>query len=64
VKDGSIRKDVGDLKSVAIVLWGFTHGVLQLAATKPNVLAHEGVQTAPMLEQALLMATRSIAATE
>jgi len=62
VKDGSIRKDVGDLKAVAIVLWGFTHGVLQLAATKPNILAHDGVQTRPLLEQALVMATRSIAA--
>lgn len=61
VKDGSIRKDVGDLKTVAIVLWGFTHGVLQLAATKPNILAHDGVQTTALLEQALLMATRSIA---
>jgi TetR/AcrR family transcriptional regulator len=63
VKDGSIRADVGDLKTVAIVLWGFTHGVLQLAATKPNILAHEGVQPRQLLEQALVMATRSIAAT-
>jgi AcrR family transcriptional regulator len=62
VKDGSIRKDVGDLKAVAIVLWGFMHGVLQLAATKPNILAHDGVQTGTLLEQALVMATRSIAA--
>src|SRR5215469_181641 len=62
VKDGSIRKDVGDLQAVALILWGFTHGVLQLAATKPNILAHAGVQTRPLLEQTLVMATRSIAA--
>jgi AcrR family transcriptional regulator len=61
VKDGSVRSDVGDLKSVAIVLWGFTHGVLQLAATKAKVLARDGVEQRDLLEQALIMATRSIA---
>lgn len=64
VKDGSIRSDVGDFKTVALVLWGFMHGVLQLATTKPNILAHDGVQTGTLLQQALLMATRSVAATE
>jgi TetR/AcrR family transcriptional regulator len=62
VKDGSVRADVGDLKAVAIVLWGFTHGVLQLAATKAKVLARDGVETRELLEQALVLATRSIAA--
>jgi len=62
LKDKSVRADVGDLKAVAIVLWGFTHGVLQLAATKAKVLARDGVETRHLLEQALVMATRSIAA--
>jgi AcrR family transcriptional regulator len=62
VKDGSVREDVGDLKAVAIALWGFTHGVLQLAATRAKVLARDGVETRQLLEQALVMATRSIAA--
>ncbi len=61
VADGSVRTDVGDLKTVAIVLWGFTHGVIQLSATKANVLAHAGVQTKQLLDQTLVMATRSIA---
>ena len=63
VKDGSVRPDLADLKVTAIVLWGFTHGVLQLAATKAKVLERDGVQTRDLLEQALVMATRSIAAT-
>lgn len=62
LKDGSVRQDIGDLKATAIVLWGFTHGVLQLAATKAKVLERDGVSTRELLEQALVMATRSIAA--
>jgi AcrR family transcriptional regulator len=61
IKDGSVRSDIGDLKATAIVLWGFTHGVLQLAATRRKVLERDGVQTRDLLEQALAMATRSIA---
>ena len=37
-RDGSIRPDVGDPKVVSTALWGFMHGVLQLASTKANVL--------------------------
>jgi AcrR family transcriptional regulator len=62
IRDGSIRADVGNLKAVAMVLWGFTHGILQLAATKANLLAHDGLQTRQLMDQAMLMATRSIAA--
>ncbi len=61
-RDGSVRTDVGDLKAVATVLWGFTHGVIQLAATKANLLAHDGLDARQLLDQAMVMATRSIAA--
>ena len=62
VRDGSVRADVGDLKTTAFVLWGFTHGVIQLAATKSQVMAEEGIQAKQLMDQTLLMATRSIAA--
>jgi AcrR family transcriptional regulator len=62
VRDGSVRADVGDLKTVAFILWGFTHGVIQLAATKSRVLAEEGIQARELMDQTLKMATRSIAA--
>ena len=62
IADGSIRADVGDPKVVSTVLWGFMHGVLQLAATKANVVAHEGVNIKELVDQALLMATRSVEA--
>jgi AcrR family transcriptional regulator len=61
MQDGSIRADAGDPKIVSTALWGFMHGVLQLASTKANHLAHEGIATRELVEHALLMATRSIA---
>lgn len=62
VRDGSIRADVGPPMLVSITLWGFMHGVIQLAATKTNVLAHDGVAAQSLFEQALEMATRSLVA--
>jgi TetR/AcrR family transcriptional regulator len=60
IRDGSIRPDVGDPRVVSNVLWGFTQGVLQLAATKANVLLHHGVTVKDLVEHALVMATRSL----
>jgi len=62
IEDGSIRADVGDPKLVSTALWGFMHGVLQLASTKANHLAHDGIATRELVEHALLMATRSVSA--
>jgi AcrR family transcriptional regulator len=62
IRDGSIRSDVGDAKVVSTVLWGYMHGVLQLASTKANVLAHDGVNIKALVDQALVMATRSLEA--
>jgi AcrR family transcriptional regulator len=62
IADKSIRADVGNPKVVSTALWGFMHGVLQLAATKANHLAHDGLTTRELVEHALLMAQRSIEA--
>jgi hypothetical protein len=62
MRDGSIRADAGDPRLVSTALWGFMHGVLQLASTKANHLAHDGVTTRDLVEHALVMATRSIEA--
>jgi len=62
VRDGSIRADVGEPKAVATVLWGFTHGILQLASTKARLLAADGLEARQLLDQAMLMSTRAIAA--
>ncbi|MBS0581261.1 MAG: TetR/AcrR family transcriptional regulator [Proteobacteria bacterium] len=60
VKDGSIRSDLGNRMVAATALWGFTHGVVQVAATKAKVL--NGVQQRELLDLTLRMATRSLAA--
>ncbi|MGC4075157.1 MAG: TetR/AcrR family transcriptional regulator [Nibricoccus sp.] len=41
VRDGTIRPDLGDPGKVAISLWGLTHGVLQLHATKQTVIGQK-----------------------
>jgi hypothetical protein len=61
IRDGSVRPDVGPPAVVSVTLWGFMHGVIQLAATKANVIAHDGVDTRTLLDHALVMATRALA---
>ncbi len=43
LRDGSVRPDVGDPMLLAVTLWGFTHGIIQLAIAKSNELARFGV---------------------
>jgi len=62
VRDGSIRPDIGNPMLVATTLWGFTHGVVQLASTKAKLLAHHGVDGRALLDEAMELATRSLAA--
>lgn len=60
IADGSVRVDAAPLLT-AVTLWGFMHGALQLASTKANVLAQDGVSASQLLDHALLLATRSVA---
>ncbi len=62
IADGSVRADLGDPKLVANVLWGFTHGVIQLVATKGQFLAADGVDARQLMDQALTMATHALEA--
>ncbi len=43
LRDGSIRADVGDPMLLAVTLWGFTHGIIQVAMAKGNELTRYGV---------------------
>lgn len=63
IRDGSIRSDVGNPLAAATTLWAFTHGAIQIANTKAKVLAHHGVDGRQLLDQAMVMAARSLAAT-
>lgn len=63
IRDGSIRKDLGDRDLTAITLWGVMHGIIQLIATKAALLAHDGISPEQLVRHALQMARRSLAAT-
>jgi AcrR family transcriptional regulator len=43
IRDGSIRKDSGDPLLLALTLWAFTHGIIQIAMAKGTDLARRGV---------------------
>jgi AcrR family transcriptional regulator len=53
--DGSVRPDLGDPKVTAIALWGFSHGLIQIAMNKAHVLAHENIAVPQLIEQAIRM---------
>lgn len=64
IEDGSVRRDVGPPALVAITLWGFMHGIIQIIATKGEVLAHKGAGGKQLVENALMMATRALQKTD
>jgi hypothetical protein len=43
IRDGSIRADVGDPMLLALSLWAFTHGIIQIAMAKGSDLTRRGV---------------------
>jgi TetR/AcrR family transcriptional regulator len=62
VRDGSIRSDLGNRIVAATALWGFTHGVIQVASTNAKLITLSGMPTRELLQQTLRMSTRALAA--
>jgi AcrR family transcriptional regulator len=60
ITDGSIRPDLGSPDAVAIALWGFMHGVIQIANTKGALLALRNTDTLQLYEQALALMRRAL----
>lgn len=54
-RDGTIRSDLGDLQVTSRVLWGFTHGLIQIALTKAGPLAEVGISVPQLTQQAISM---------
>lgn len=52
-QDGTIRADLGDLQVTARVLWGFQHGLIQIAITKGEVLGQSGITVQQLTQQAI-----------
>ena len=61
--DGSIRADLGPIASTATALWGFTHGILQLMATKSVELARQGVALDQFADHSLQLLRHALRAT-
>jgi AcrR family transcriptional regulator len=60
IRDGSIRTDLGDLKVCAVALWGFSHGLIQIAMHKATILAHNGVSVPQLLEHSIGMIRKGL----
>ena len=60
VADGSIRGDLGNPYVTALALWAFSHGLIQIAATKGGQIEHEGTPVQAFIEHALGLALRSL----
>jgi len=54
-QDGTIRPDLGDLQITSRVLWGFTHGMIQIAVTKSEPLARQGISVSQLTQHALVL---------
>jgi AcrR family transcriptional regulator len=54
-RDGTIRQDVGDLEVISRVLWGFMHGLIQIAIKKGEPLAQAGISVQQLGQQALAL---------
>jgi AcrR family transcriptional regulator len=60
-RDGSIRADIGDLEVTSRVLWGFTHGLIQIAITKGQPLAQMGISVQQLTQHALFLLRQMLA---
>ena len=60
MQDGSIGREAGDPAAIAMTLWGFMHGIIQISLTKELVLSQYGLGGDALVNQALHLATRSL----
>jgi AcrR family transcriptional regulator len=60
VADGSIRADIGNPYVTALSLWAFSHGLIQIAASKAGQLEHEGIAVQGFVDHAFALALRSL----
>lgn len=51
IEDGSVRADIGDPVRMCVMLWAFTHGLIQIASTKAQEIARRGIESGSLLEE-------------
>ena len=60
--DGSIRKDIGNPAQVCVMLWAFTHGLIQIGINKTQEIARQGVEVPQLMEGSFAMLRYMLAA--
>jgi TetR/AcrR family transcriptional regulator len=60
--DGTIRKDIGHPVQVCVMLWAFTHGLIQIATNKTVEIARQGVDIPQLMEGSFGMLRYMLAA--
>ncbi len=62
IADGSIRKDLGDPIRVCVMLWAFSHGLIQIAINKSQEIARHGIEMSGLMEEGRAMLRYMLAA--
>ena len=60
--DGSIRKDIGNPAQVCVMLWAFTHGLIQIGTNKTQEIARLGIEVSQLMEGSFAMLSYMLAA--
>ncbi len=60
--DGSIRKDLGSPAQVCVMLWAFTHGLIQIGTNKTQEIARQGIEVSQLMEGSFAMLRYMLAA--
>jgi AcrR family transcriptional regulator len=60
--DGSIRKDIGNPAQVCVMLWAFTHGLIQIGTNKTQEIARLGIEASQLMEGSFAMLRYMLAA--
>jgi len=55
IADGSIRADIGEPIKVCVMLWAFSHGLIQIATNKSQEIARHGIEVGPFMEEGRAM---------
>ena len=55
-----MRDSLGDLYLTALSLWAFTHGLIQIAATKGGQIEHEGNPVSAFIDHGFNLAVRAL----
>jgi hypothetical protein len=60
IADGTVRANLGDLYLTALSLWAFTHGLIQIAATKGGHIEREGNPVGTFIDHGFNLAVRAL----